>query len=77
MCGDFPCHILERKMLVPGLEQRLTRGAGRRRPAWLRTRAEEQCFNLKLSGNEIDCTHVLLLLIKIMLCSNPHDQKVF
>ena len=57
--------------------QGLTRGARRRRPAWLRTRAEEQCFNLKLAGNEIYCTHVLLLLIKILLCSKPHDQKVF
>ena len=29
------------------------------------------------SGNEVYCTNVLLLLMKIMLCSNLHRQKIF
>ena len=33
-------------------------------------------FNLKLSGNEVYCTNALLLLKKIMLCSELHCQKV-
>ena len=36
----------------------------------------EMCFNLKLSGNEVDCTIFLILLVKIMLCSTLHSQEV-
>ena len=34
----------------------------------------EKIFNFKLSGNEVFSTNVLLLLIKIMLCSKLHHQ---
>jgi len=33
-------------------------------------------FQLKISGNEVYCTNALLLLIKIMPCSQLHCQKV-
>jgi hypothetical protein len=35
------------------------------------------CFNLKLSGNEVYYTILLVLLVKIMLCGKLHCQKVF
>ena len=37
----------------------------------------EKSFNSKLYGNEVYCTNASLLLIKIMLCSKLHCQKVF
>ena len=37
---------------------------------------KEQRFILKLSGNEVYCTNALPLLMKIMLCSKLHRQKV-
>ena len=37
---------------------------------------KERSFNFKLSGNEVYCTNASLLLIKIMLCSKLHCQKV-
>jgi len=37
---------------------------------------QEKSFNLKLSGNEVDCTNVLLLKIN-MLCSKLHCHEVF
>jgi hypothetical protein len=36
----------------------------------------EKCFNLKLSGNEVYYTNSLILVVKIMLCSKLHCQKV-
>ena len=35
------------------------------------------CFNFQKSGNEVYCTNALLLLIKMMLFSKLHCQKVF
>ena len=37
----------------------------------------EMCFNLKLSGNEVHYTILKILLVKIMLCSKLHCQKLF
>ena len=34
------------------------------------------CFNLKLSGNEVYYTIFVILLVKIMLCSKLHCQRV-
>jgi hypothetical protein len=36
----------------------------------------EKAFKLKLSGNEVDYTNSLILLVKNMLCSKLHCQKV-
>ena len=58
---------------------------GTKRPASLRTRLDDQegglilyemCFNLKLSGNEVYYIIFKILLVKIMLCSKLHCQKV-
>ena len=38
---------------------------------------QDKSFNLKLFGNEGYCTHASLLLIKIMMCSQLHFQKLF
>ena len=37
---------------------------------------KEKTFNSKLSGDEVCCTNVSLLLINIMLCSESHCQIV-
>ena len=37
---------------------------------------EEKSFNSELGGNEVYCTNVLLLLIKITLCRKLHCQNV-
>ena len=36
----------------------------------------EMCFNLQLSGNEVYYTIFKILLVKIILCSKLHCQKV-
>ena len=37
----------------------------------------EKSRNLNLFGDDLYCTNALLLLIKIMMCSKLHHQKVF